>query len=838
MGASRGRLAAAALACAVVGITAVADGWRRPDAHVPVDQTDPHPSAGPAHMVPDAPMGQAAPVFSVMPAQPHPRGPAMHAVWVWLDRDSASSDLPFAVGPDALAARTPLETDRPVNPELVARIAATGATIRYASRWLRAVSVDADSATLGRIRDIPGVVGISAVRSGEVAGGSRLAAPHAPAALSAATLQFQDSLIYAATYAPLRELNMLVLHGLGLTGSGQRIAILDTGFRIEHEALRDRRVVAQRDFINNDNVVSNRPGDPPQQDRHGTFVWSLLGAFAPTRMIGAAYDADFYLAKVKLEAADVQADEDRWVAGAEWADSLGVRIINSSVGFRDQFIDRPPIPYGNLDGNTTLTTRMADEAARRGILVVTAMGNSGPGVGTLWAPADADSVISVGAIDSLTFTRIAVPNPVSSRGPTADGRTKPELVARGGNLVGASTLGLNAYEGGLTGSSFATPFITGGAALFIQAWPDLSVMAVRRSLLLAGSSARQPNNITGFGVPDVAAAIMLPDGIQFDAGSLGSLDLRGHVTTIAPAFSWSTPLVYAQFRPIRFTLQVATDSLFNSIIYSDTVTDANRLVARAPLPPLNRAWWRVIATSRQGVQRISAPQGPFGVPPWVRLLTLNEPEPTFTSNPQPELSWAPLAAPAPVGPFVYDVQIISVATGQVVQELRDVTTSSVIAPQPLVPNLSYRWRVTARTRTGESQTVESQSPFVIVSAAAPPATILYPTYPNPFPGFGATHATIWFDLARYTPVQLAVYDTRGRLVRSLIPTRPDCGRISLVPGLYGRPGQQINTDVPSDCVLTSWDGTDDRGQTARPGVYVLRMVADGIVNVQRILFMP
>jgi hypothetical protein len=193
-----------------------------------------------------------------------------------------------------------------------------------------------------------------------------------------------------------------------------------------------------------------------------------------------------------------------------------------------------------------------------------------------------------------------------------------------------------------------------------------------------------------------------------------------------------------------------------------------------------------------------------------------------------------------VVPFASDVHVIQVSNNQVVQQVRNLTTSSVQVPLPLTPNQAYRWRVVARTQTGETHSVESGAPFVVISSEAPPATILYQNFPNPFPNqmLAVRSTRIWFDLAREGPVELAVYDTRGRLVRSLIPARPDCGTVVLKPGLYGRAGPVINAATADGCALAEWDGADHRGNRVARGVYVLRLRAGGVQDVRRMLFLP
>jgi hypothetical protein len=333
---------------------------------------------------------------------------------------------------------------------------------------------------------------------------------------------------------------------------------------------------------------------------------------------------------------------------------------------------------------------------------------------------------------------------------------------------------------------------------------------------------------------------MMPDGIVLGTQSLSTLDLERNLTTVVPTFRWETPLVSSAMRPIVYTVQVARDSAFQNIIYSDTVREASVHTARAPLQPADRAWWRVVAVSETyGVQRVSPPRPAFRIPPWVRLLSYNDPEPVFTDSVRPLLSWAPLSAPAPVGPFTYDVEVLSVATGLVVQRMPNLTTSTVRVTDPLTPNMAYRWRVIVRTRTGATHTVESIAPFVVQSSEAPPATILYRPFPNPFPQFGVSDATsLWFDIQRQGPVELNVYDLRGRLIRRMIPASTSCGPVSLPPGLYGRGSDRINVPEGPDCAVTRWDGRDEYGRTVGAGVYIFRLRANGVTDVQRVLFQP
>lgn len=747
------------------------------------------------------------------------------AWWILFHPAAAASTQPPALSPEALEQRSRLriavrDNDRPLPDSLLRMVERSGARIRHVSRWLRAVSVEAHPAALERLRAHGAVRAVRPVASVSAASASR----H----MSSAAVQTADSMFYGANWQAIRELGIPGAHLVGFTGSGVRVAILDTGFELAHDALAARRIFRTRDFIDGDSDVGDPAGSGLLQARHGTRVFSILGGHDPGELVGPAHGAEFILAKVDVASTDTRADEDRWIAAVEWADSLGARVINSSVVFRWDYSDRPPIPFDSLNGDLTRITVMADEAARRGIVLVTAMGNGGPLEGSLSAPADADTVIAVAAVTALgqaaQFAQGA-----SGRGPTADGRIKPEVSARGTGLTAASTLGNSTYETGLAGTSYSTALIGGAVAVFVQAWPELSPAAVRRAFLLAGNRPNRDNAV-GAGVPDVASAILFPEGL--DTAGVATIDLDRNLTTIAPQFSWSAPLVQPAMRPILYRIEVARDPVFNQIIHSDTVREAFSFTVRTPIRPAPALWWRVTATTSLGVRRVTPVAGPVTMPNWVTLIAPNPARVTFVDSVQPTLRWTPLEAPPGVGPFTYDVQVLSAETGQPVQPtMRDISTSAVRVAQPLSANVAYRWRVIARTPGGVADTVQSASSFVVTSVTRPPVTLLYQNFPNPFPGPAGGGTRIWFDLASQSDVELAVFDLRARLIRRLVPSSPACGVVTLESGQYGR------TESADPCVRTTWDGDDQEGRRVPRGVYVLRLRAGGREEYRRIVFL-
>jgi hypothetical protein len=726
--------------------------------------------------------------------------------------------------------------------DVAAAITRAGGRVRYVSRWLHAVSAEIAPGRMRRLANITRVqpVGVLYSTSARSAASPRVGflptrfsrSTHSnlrsacPAQLRPAPT---DSATYGRNFGALRELGVPQAHALGFTGRGVRIAIIDTGFDTDHESLIDSCISFERDLINGDTNVGNEAGDGTgsgDQELHGTRVWSILGAYEPGELVGPAYGAEFVLLKVDAEplAPADSIDEDRWVRAVEWAgDSAQVDIINSSLAYRD-FRNKSDYTASDLDGRTTVATRAAAEAARRGILLVTAVGNTTTPAtrSSLFAPADADSVLAVGAIDALRQ-----PWANSARGPsTGNANVKPELVARGIDVHAARASGT--YDQGLAGTSLATPFVAGIAALFMEAWPNAKAMWARNALILSGSNVN-PDTARGlgYGVPNVASAIAFPEGIKLDPFE-PDRDGIGAITSITPHFAWNGEPVHPTVRP-RYHLELATDPQFNNIFYRDS-TAANQItVTRRPLRPLNAFWWRIIAvdSARPTLRDTSSTGGPFSVPSWVTLSPL----PEFVNTTHPEFSWAPKVATPPVS-LEYDLQIINHTTNQVVQTLANITDARAEARQALTANSSYRWRVIARA-VGVSpvlaDTVESVGHFVVTSSLNPPTTTLYPSFPNPFPRNSENITRFWFDLARPSAVELTIHDIRGRLVRSLVPGTSDCPT-SLPAGQYGRGAEP--------CKVLLWDGRNESGQLVPRGVYIARLRAGATVSTQRILYLP
>jgi serine protease AprX len=325
-----------------------------------------------------------------------------------------------------------------------------------------------------------------------------------------------DSLEYGPSFNQANLIEAVYVNQLGINGEGVVVGMLDTGFRWRiHEALMNSRVIGERDFIQNDDTTANQTGDPLSQDHHGTLTMSILGGYKPGKLIGPAHGVEFLLGKTEDVSREVRVEEDNWVAGLEWMESLGVDVVSSSLGY-DIFQDGTGYRWenGDFDGRTAVTTRAAAVASRLGVLICTAMGNEGNGDGvrgTLLTPADADSVLSVGAV---TFARTVAT--FTSTGPTNDARTKPEVVAPGQSIYvaipGESTYTTN------SGTSTATPLVAASAALVLSARPELTAMQVRDALMYTADTvatgdvrfSQFPNNFSGWGLINVRRAISYP----------------------------------------------------------------------------------------------------------------------------------------------------------------------------------------------------------------------------------------------------------------------------------------------------------------------------------------
>jgi serine protease AprX len=377
------------------------------------------------------------------------------------------------------------ERDLPPDPAYVAELAATGATVRHKLRWLNAASVDADEGQVDAIRALPFVEDLRPVAAGEIE--------------STPGEEMADQFDFGPSAHQLEMLAVPEVQAMGFHGEGVLIGVLDSGFELSHEAFGQLDVVATRDFIFHDDYVGYDPRqDTPSQANHGTMVLSILAGYAPGRLVGPAFRAEFLLAKTEDNRSETPVEEDNWCAGVEWAEAMGADMVTTSLGYTKWY--RPQ----DYDGRTGVTTRAANIAFDHGLLMVNSAGNAGPRAHTLGPPADAPGEISVGSVD--WNGRISG---FSSRGPTWDGRVKPDLVAMGSGTSIVIPRTRDRYGRG-GGTSFAAPLVAGCAALVLGAHPEWGPEAVREALVWSGSRAAEPDPTYGWGVPNARDAILYP----------------------------------------------------------------------------------------------------------------------------------------------------------------------------------------------------------------------------------------------------------------------------------------------------------------------------------------
>lgn len=398
------------------------------------------------------------------------------------------------------------EKDIPVNPQYLQAVADAGATLFFPSKWLNGVTIEtADQNVLDAIMALPFVESSLKLENDPLKHEIKQKTFFANETYSTESLapvksgKNTGSLDYGMGYTQINQLNGIGLHDMGYQGEGMIVAVLDGGF-IEvdtHPAFENMReegrLLGTKDFV--------YPGGSVFCDSyHGTGVLSCMGANVPGTFIGTAPRASFYLIHTENTTYENLIEEFNWVSGAEYADSLGVDVINSSLGyitFDDPTWDHT---YQDMNGNTTYVTLGADIACEKGILVVNSAGNEGsdyfyPYIG---APADGFNVFSIGAVKS-NGERASF----SSIGPSYDGRTKPDVMAMGQGSTVASSYG---NYGESSGTSFSSPILAGMVTCLWQANQHFTNAQIRDAIRMSGNRASNPDNEYGYGIPDFVLA--------------------------------------------------------------------------------------------------------------------------------------------------------------------------------------------------------------------------------------------------------------------------------------------------------------------------------------------
>ena len=302
-----------------------------------------------------------------------------------------------------------------------------------------------------------------------------------------------------------------------------------------------------------------------------------------------------------------------------------------------------------------------------------------------------------------------------------------------------------------------------------------------------------------------------------------------------PAFTVVASGFAAADLPLRFTLQVGTNGGFATSVLTDTtVTVAGSSATIAPrrlFPEKSSVFWRGVVTTAAGLQVNSAVTGPRLTAPWLTLLSPNNPNGSTVTSKRPTFTWTSARIDASAGRWQYEIRVIG-ARGEtiVVGRLDD---TSYVPTRDLEGNTSYHWLLAAWTLAGDTVRMQSAATFVVLDTTVPPATILFQNFPNPFPNARVDATCVWFDLHLASSVRLQVLDLRGNEVRSLIPSDAFPAASALSAGHYGRASEGSNSGCDP---RLSWDGRDDSGRTVPPGVYLIRLRAQGVETFRKALF--
>lgn len=380
-------------------------------------------------------------------------------------------------------------TDLPVCRKYIDEIRKQGVKIVVTGKWDNFVTVSCNDTTLiDRIAALPFVLSTEKVWISPGAGKPSMATER-DSVLNQPTIH-PDS-IYGRAITQIQMSNGDKLHEAGFKGQGMTIAVIDAGFHNVDKitAMQNIRILGTKDFV-------NQQADIFAESSHGMSVLSCIGMNRPDIMTGTAPEASFWLLRSEDEYSEHLVEQDYWSAAVEFADSVGVDVINTSLGYYSFDDKSKNYKYRDLDGRHALMSRQASHIADKGMILVCSAGNSGAGSWKkITPPGDADNVLTVGAIDKR-----AVLATFSSVGNTADHRVKPDVVAVG---VGSDVIRTDGNQGRANGTSFSSPIMCGMVICLWQACPTLTAKEVIELVRRSGDRAGFPDNIYGYGVPDM-----------------------------------------------------------------------------------------------------------------------------------------------------------------------------------------------------------------------------------------------------------------------------------------------------------------------------------------------
>ena len=375
-------------------------------------------------------------------------------------------------------------TDLPVCKKYVDAIRKKCVHVLVTGKWDNFVTVSCNDSML-----IAEIAGLPFVRSTERVW--RGVAKRASERDSLINKPLRTDSLYGPAITQIKMSHADRLHEAGFKGQGMTIAVIDAGFHNvdKIEAMKNINILGTRDFVNPE-------ADIYAESSHGMSVLSCMAMNQPNVMIGTAPEASYWLLRSEDEYSENLVEQDYWAAAIEFADSVGVDLVNTSLGYYSFDDPTKNYRYRDLNGHYALMSREAAKAADKGIVVVCSAGNSGSGSWKkITPPGDAENVITVGAVN-----KYGVLAPFSSVGNTADGRVKPDVVAVG---LGSDVMGTDGNLRHANGTSFSSPIMCGMVACLWQACPELTAKEIIELVRRSGDRAVFPDNIYGYGIPDL-----------------------------------------------------------------------------------------------------------------------------------------------------------------------------------------------------------------------------------------------------------------------------------------------------------------------------------------------
>jgi subtilisin family serine protease len=380
------------------------------------------------------------------------------------------------------------EQDLPVNPTYIEELKAAGAQIIYPLKWVNGVLIKEKPKNIAKIKALKSVLGLYKNMPLDSSSDLRLETQAKNLSKESAVLDYGNSL------TQISQLGVDKMHAKGFTGKDVKITLLDDGFAQADQVGYLQNVYTEKRLLG---TLVTDPGIRSVYvgGAHGTNVWSTIAAQSPGKLIGTAFQAQFALAQTEEGNHELLVEEANWMRGAEWADSLGTDIISSSLGYSEFDNSQYNHSYADMNGKTTLVTQAAAFAASKGIVCIISAGNQGNDAWKyITAPADADSILSVGAVD-----RNGLRVSFSSIGPSSDLRIKPDIAAMGLSTITGLPSGT---IGSLNGTSFSAPLIAGLVAGIIQANPQKTAQEIIQGIRKSGTQSSKPDQLLGYGIPN------------------------------------------------------------------------------------------------------------------------------------------------------------------------------------------------------------------------------------------------------------------------------------------------------------------------------------------------